>query len=115
VNTPSEFTELAPGLEPHPSDTLVTRATWDAFAGTDLHAQLRAKGVTQLVIAGLATSFGVESTARRAYDLGYHVVLAVDAMSDMRAEARENSPARIFPLIGQTATTAKIVTLLSTD
>lgn len=102
-------------LAPRPGEPVMRRGTWSAFTGTELAEHLASRGVTQLVIAGLATSFGVESTARQAYDLGLHVVLAVDAMSDMRAEAHENSVVRIFPLIGQTATAAEIVALVQRD
>ena len=108
---PSEFTELAPELDQQPEDVTVTRRTWSAFAGTELEATLSALGVTQVVIVGVATSFGVESSARDAYDHGYNVVLATDAMTDLRAEAHENSVTRIFPLLGQTGTTAEILAL----
>jgi nicotinamidase-related amidase len=106
---PSEFTELAPELDQQPEDVTITRRTWSAFAGTDLDGTLSALGVTQVVIVGVATSFGVESTARHAYDHGYNVVLATDAITDLRAEAHENSVTRIFPLLGQTGTTAEII------
>jgi nicotinamidase-related amidase len=110
---PSEFTELAPQLDRQPEDVTITRRTWSAFAGTDLDAKLSALGVTQVVIVGVATSFGVESTARHAYDHGYNVVLATDAMTDLHAEAHENSVTRVFPLLGQTGTTAEIVALVA--
>lgn len=110
---PSEFTELAPELDRQPEDVTISRRTWSAFAGTDLDGTLSALGVTQVVIVGVATSFGVESTARHAYDHGYNVVLATDAMTDLRAEAHENSITRIFPLLGQTGTTAEIAALVA--
>lgn len=109
---PVEFIELVPELDQQPADLTVTRRAWSAFAGTDLAARLSALGVTQVVIAGVATSFGVESTARAAYDLGYNVVLAVDAITDFRAESHENSVTRVFPALGQTGSTAEIVALL---
>ena len=110
---PPEFTELVPELDRQPDDLTVTRRTWSAFAGTDLHATLSASGVTQVVIAGVATSFGVESTGRDAYDLGYNVVLAIDAMTDIRVESHENSLTRVFPLLGQTGTTSEIAAQLA--
>lgn len=110
---PADFTALAPELSPRPDDLRLTRSAWSAFAGTDLDADLRSRGVTQVVIVGLATSFGIESTARQAYDLGYNVVLVVDAMSDMRAESHEHSVSRVFPLLGQTGSTAEVAELLS--
>jgi len=108
---PAEFSALA--IEPQPGDLVVQRATWDAFAGTDLDAGLGALGVTQVVIVGVATSFGVESTGRRAYDLGYSVVIVTDAISDPRAESHENSVTRVFPALGQLATTPEVLALLA--
>jgi nicotinamidase-related amidase len=65
-----------------------------------------------LVLAGVATSFGVESTARDAYDRGYNVALALDAITDRSVDAHEASVARVFPALGQTGTTGEIVALL---
>lgn len=66
-------------------------------------------GVSQVVVAGIATSVGVESTARAAYDHGYHVVLVTDAMSDMDAAAHRHSVATVFPRLGETAVTADVL------
>ncbi len=68
--------------------------------------------MTQVVLCGIATSAGVESTARQAHELGYHVTLAVDAMTDRSPEAHANSVARIFPRLGETGTAAEIIALL---
>ena len=64
------------------------------------------------MIAGVATSAGVESTARQAYELGFNVTLAVDAMTDLSADAHVNSVTRIFPRLGETGTTQEIIDLL---
>jgi nicotinamidase-related amidase len=55
---------------------------------------------------------GVESTARHAYELGFNVTLALDAMTDLSLEAHDNSIARIFPRLGETGSTRQIVDLL---
>ena len=107
---PAEMTVLVPEIVPAAGDILVTRRAWSALTPA-VHEQLTALGVTQVVLVGLASSFGIESTARAAYDLGYSVVVATDAISDMRAEAHENSVTRIFPILGQTATTAELLAL----
>lgn len=109
---PDGWTELVPELEAAPTDHRVTKRTWGAFTGTDLEAYLREKGVTQVVLAGVATSAGVESTARFAHELGFDVLLATDAMTDRSAEAHENSVARIFPRLGELARTGEIVAAL---
>jgi nicotinamidase-related amidase len=109
---PDGWAELVPELNRQPQDHLVTKRTWGAFANTDLLDRLRREGVTQVVIAGIATSIGVESTARQAYESGFNVTLATDAMTDRQAEAHENSIERIFPRLGETATTDEILALL---
>jgi nicotinamidase-related amidase len=109
---PPDWTELVPELQPQPDDHRVTKLTWGAFHGTSLDKYLRDLGVTQIVLAGVATSIGVESTARSAYEHGYNVVLAIDAMTDLDAEAHRNSIERIFPKLGETATTAEVLEML---
>jgi nicotinamidase-related amidase len=109
---PSDWADLVPELNAQAGDLLVTKKTWGAFTNTDLEARLKVLGVTQLVMAGVATSIGVESTARHAYELGFNVTLAIDAMTDLNLEAHDNSVARIFPRLGETGTTQEIVALL---
>jgi nicotinamidase-related amidase len=106
------WTELIPELERQPGDMIVTKRSWGAFATTDLEDQLKAKGVTQVVVTGVATSGGVESTARQAYEQGFHVTLALDAMTDIREEAHEYCIKNIFPRLGETGSTQEIISLL---
>ncbi|MCL2872995.1 MAG: isochorismatase family protein [Betaproteobacteria bacterium] len=109
---PPDWAELIPELNQQPQDHCVTKRTWGAFTGTDLATYLKAAGVTQVVVCGVATSFGVESTARQAHEHGFNVTLAVDAMTDMSADAHANSLTRIFPRLGETGTTQEIITHL---
>ena len=109
---PDGWTELVAELNPQPQDHRVTKRTWGAFTDTGLLDLLRREGVTQVVIAGIATSLGVESTARQAHELGFNVTLATDAMTDLRPEAHENSVQLIFPRLGETATTDAILALI---
>ncbi|KVV42185.1 hydrolase [Burkholderia territorii] len=109
---PADWTELLPELNRQPSDHVVTKKTWGAFTGTGLDAHLKAAGITQIVLAGIATSIGVESTARQAHELGYNVTLAVDAMTDLNADAHANSVERLFPRLGETGSTQEILALL---
>src|SRR5271163_2410393 len=108
----ADWADIVPELDPQASDVRVTKMQWGAFYGTALDLQLRRRGVTQIVLCGIATSIGVESTARDAYERGYNVTLAVDAMTDMKAEAHDNSLARIFPRLGETGTTDAVLALL---
>jgi nicotinamidase-related amidase len=109
---PAGWTEFVPDLNQQPSDHTVTKQTWGAFTNTGLNEHLKKLGVTQVVIAGVATSIGVESTARQAHEHGYHVTLVIDAMTDMNADAHVNSTTRIFPRLGETGTTQEVVGLL---
>jgi nicotinamidase-related amidase len=109
---PPGWADLVPELKQQPQDHTVTKKTWGAFTNTDLEAHLKNLGVTQVVIAGIATSIGVESTARYAHELGFNVTLAIDAVTDMNPDAHHNSIARIFPRLGETGTTQEIMDLL---
>lgn len=111
---PEGWTDLIPELDQQPGDIAVTKRTWGAFASTDLEAQLKAHSVTQVVVTGVATGTGVESTARQAYEAGFNVTLATDAMTDARPEAHAYSLAHVFPRLGETGTTQEIINLLNT-
>ena len=107
-----DWTDLVPELDQQPQDHLVSKERWGSFLGTDLNDYLRRRGVTQVVMTGVATSIGVESTARSAYDLGYNVTLVVDAMTDMSAEAHGYSVEHVVPRLGESCTTEEALTLL---
>jgi nicotinamidase-related amidase len=106
---PPDWTDLVPELEQQPSDLLVTKHRVGAFIGTSLDSLLRERGVTQLLLIGVATSMGVESTARSAHDLGYNVVLVADAMTDLRPEAHRHSIEVVFPRLGEITSTAAVL------
>jgi nicotinamidase-related amidase len=110
---PADWADLMPGLDAGPGDIRVTKRTWGAFPHTELEERLRAAGATQIVLAGIATSIGVESTAREAHALGFNVTLATDAMTDLDEAAHDNSVRRIFPRLGETGTMEEIVALLA--
>lgn len=108
----ADWTELIPELDRQPSDYTVTKLQVGAFYGTALEQILRRCGVTQVFLAGISTSGGVEATARNAYDHGYNVVLVTDAMTDLDANTHRHSVEKIFPRIGQTAATDDVLKLL---
>jgi nicotinamidase-related amidase len=114
LSFPPDWTELVPQLDQHPDDYLITKQRVGAFLGTSLDETLRQRGVTQVFLAGIATSLGVESTARSAYDLGYNVVFIVDAMTDRDADTHCHSVQKIFPRLGETDTTDSVLKLLRT-
>ncbi|MFE9247998.1 isochorismatase family protein [Streptomyces sp. NPDC007088] len=109
---PADWADLVPELGARDEDIRVTKNTWGAFYGTDLDSQLRRRGITQVVLTGIATSIGVESTARFAQEYGYNVTVVTDAVTDMSAESHANSVERVFPRLGETGTTEEVLKLL---
>ncbi|MEP6762766.1 MAG: isochorismatase family protein [Gemmatimonadaceae bacterium] len=106
------WTELVRDLHVEPTDGTLSKQRWGAFIGTSLQEYLQHRGATQIFLAGMSTSIGVESTARSAFDFGYHVVLVTDAMTDRDAEAHHNSVERIFPRLGETELTDNVLQML---
>ncbi|VXB60143.1 isochorismatase family protein [Massilia sp. 9I] len=105
----SELAELA-GVEA--TDIVVTKRQWGAFYGTELDQLLRRRGIDTLILGGIATNFGVESTARAAFDRNYKLVFAEDAMSSIEAEAHHFACKHIFPKMGRVRSTRAIIDLL---
>jgi nicotinamidase-related amidase len=97
---PAGFADLAPGLA-EPGDILITKTTWGAFFHTDLDSELKTRGVTTIVLGGVATHIGVESTARQAWDLGYALVIARDVTTSLGQEPHEATMRYIFPRIAR--------------
>ncbi|MFP5232187.1 MAG: hydrolase [Acidobacteriota bacterium] len=105
-----DWSELHPDLKPQEGDVLILKRQWGAFYGTDLDLQLRRRGIKTVVLCGIATEFGVESTARAAHEHGYAVVLAEDAMTGRNGH--QNSVKNIFPRLGRVRSTAEIIQAL---
>ncbi len=106
VDRPTDYAALPPGWDdlpgpPPASDLIVTKRQWGAFYGTDLDLQLRRRGVRCIVLGGIATHIGVESTARSAAEHGYELVIPEDLCSSLNVEAHEFSFKHIFPRIGR--------------
>ena len=108
----ADWAELIDELDPQPQDHRVTKQTRGAFTGTDLNAYLKKNGVTQVVVIGVATSSGVESTARHAYENGFNVTLAIDAMTDLSMDDHIYSITHIFPRIAETGSTQDVINLI---
>lgn len=66
-------------LSPRPGDVEVEKPLFDSFHETDLDAELRTRGIETLLVTGVATDCCVDSTVRRAFHLGYDVVVVSDA------------------------------------
>ncbi|WP_430335930.1 cysteine hydrolase family protein [Rhodococcus sp. ACT016] len=109
---PADWTELIEQVDPQPGDIRVTKRARSGFTGTGLADRLHSLEVTQVVVVGLATSVGVETTALDAYERGFHVTLPVDAMTDRTLERHNHSVTTVFPGIAQTGTTADVLAVL---
>jgi nicotinamidase-related amidase len=104
---------LIPELDRQPGDIVILKRQWGAFYGTDLDLQLRRRGLTTIILCGIATEFGVESTARDAYERGFELIFAEDAMTGSSAESHANSVERIFPRMGRVRSTKQTIAALS--
>jgi nicotinamidase-related amidase len=111
---PPDWSDFIPELDRQPGDIEILKRQWGAFYGTDLDLQLRRRGLDTIVLWGIATEVGVESTARDAYERGYHLVFAANAMTGSSAESHANSIERISPRMGRVRSTEAIVEALQT-
>ncbi|MFE9560278.1 hydrolase [Streptomyces sp. NPDC006487] len=109
---PAEFSALPAELATGANDVLVTKRHWGAFTGTELDLQLRRRGIKRIVLAGISTSIGVESTARSAWEHSYDLVFAEDATTDTDADSHAHTFGKIFPRIGMVCSTDEILTAL---
>lgn len=110
---PPEFIEIAEGAGVQPGDTIITKHSWGAFWETELHNHLQQLGVTGIVLGGVSTSIGVEGTGRQAFELGYNISFAIDAMADTLASAHEHSIKTIFPRMGEVGSAEDVIVKLN--
>ncbi|HSZ81436.1 MAG TPA: isochorismatase family protein [Polyangia bacterium] len=108
-----DFAELVPELGAQPGDLRITKHQPSAFYGTELDLQLRRRHVTGIVLTGVATSSGVDTTARAAHERAYNVTFASDAMTDVDPASHGHALERIFPRLGEIDTTERILALLA--
>ena len=109
---PADWSELVPEIASLAADFVIVKRQWGAFHGTELDLQLRRRGVDTIVLAGVATNFGVESTAREAWQHGYCVVVAEDAVSSLGEALHKFSIEAILPRIARIRSTAEILAAL---
>jgi nicotinamidase-related amidase len=109
---PPDFADLATELDAQSSDILISKQRPGAFLGTELDAKLRERGVTQVFMAGIATSIGVEASARSAFDLGYNVVFISDAVTDLNPVSHKHALEMVFPRLGEVDTTENVLKAL---
>ena len=105
----SDWAEFVSELTPTPSDVVITKRQWGAFYGTELDLQLRRRKIDTIVLCGISTDFGVESTARFAYEYGYQQIFAEDAMASRSDEQHNAAVNFIFKRIGRVRKTGEIL------
>jgi nicotinamidase-related amidase len=109
---PPDWSEIVPELGPEAANVVITKHQWGAFYGTELDLQLRRRGIDTIVLCGIATNWGVESTARDAFERGYQQVFVEDAMSARAAEEHAHTVSTLFPRIGRVRSTAEVLAAL---
>lgn len=105
----ADWSEILPEMKPLESDFIITKRQWGAFYGTELDLQLRRRSIHTIVLCGIATDIGVESTARVAYEYGYNQIFAEDAVAARSVEGHRHAVKEIFPRIGKMRTTEEIL------
>jgi nicotinamidase-related amidase len=109
---PPEWAEFVPEVKPEITDIVITKRQWGAFYGTELDLQLRRRGVDTIILCGISTNIGVESTARDAYERGYQQVFVEDAMVAHDAEDHHHTASSLFPRIGRVRSTEDVLAAL---
>jgi nicotinamidase-related amidase len=104
-----DWAEIVPELGPSPGDIVITKRQWGAFYGTELDLQLRRRGIDTILLAGISTNVGVESTARDAYERGYEQVFVEDAMAARSPEEHASTVRTLFPRIGRVRSTSEVL------
>jgi nicotinamidase-related amidase len=114
VMNPGEgWDKIVPEIGITATDHVITKKQWGAFYGTDLDLQLRRRGIKTIVIGGIASGIGVDTTAREAFQHGYDIIFASDAMSGFSEAEHKHVQDFIFPRMGRIRTTQAIVSNLN--
>lgn len=109
ANAAADWADFVPEMTPKESDVVITKRQWGAFYGTDLELQLRRRELDTIVLCGIATDFGVESTARFAYEYGFQQIFAEDAMTSRSQEQHNAAVNFVFKRIGRVRKTQEIL------
>jgi nicotinamidase-related amidase len=110
---PAAASEIATSAGFQPGDILITKRHWGAFANTDLEQQLTSRGIDTVVLTGISTNAGVESTARQGTGLGFAIVLVEDACSAQNAEHHRFAFENIFPRLARCRSTDEVLAAIA--
>ncbi len=106
------WSEIVPELGPDPSDIVITKQQWGAFYGTELDLQLRRRSIDTIMLCGIATNFGVESTARFAFEYGYQQIFVEDACAARSGEEHDLTMRKVFSRMGRVRKTDEVIAAL---
>lgn len=110
---PADFAEIVPDLGAHDGDLRIVKRQWGAFYGTELDLQMRRRGIDTIILTGIATHMGVESTARSAWEHGYRLIFAEDAMASFTDMLHAFPIAHVFPRLGHVRKANAIVAAIT--
>lgn len=110
---PSELSEIAPSAGLQDRDLLITKRHWGAFANTALEEQLRFRGIDTIVLTGISTNAGVESTLRQGTGLGFAFIVAEDACSGQDGDEHRFAFEKIFPRLAYVRTAGEVIKALA--
>ncbi|RUT33698.1 hydrolase [Paenibacillus zeisoli] len=115
LKLPEGWDEIVPEMRVADTDHIITKKQWGAFYGTELDLQLRRRGIETIVLCGIATGLGVDTTAREAFMHGYQQIFAIDAMTGFSQAEHDYVKGHIFPRIGRIRTTQEIISTFSEE
>ncbi len=110
-NQDANWSDIVDELGRSDSDIIISKKQWGAFYGTDLELRLRRRGIDTIVLCGIATNYGVESTARFAYEYGFQQIFAEDAIDSMSKEMHDASVNYVLKRIGLVRSTDEILSV----
>ncbi len=113
IQRSADWAEIVPEMGPGPNDFVITKRQWGAFHGTELDLQLRRRGIETIVLCGIATNIGVESTARFAYEFGYQQFFVEDASAARSKEEHDHTMKTTFARIGRVRKTDEVLAALA--
>ena len=113
MHSDSAATAVHDAVAPEPGDIIVRKIRVGAFSTTDLDQQLRDRGISTLILAGISTSGVVLSTVRDAADRDYQVLVLADACADPAPGVHDFLTEKIFPRQAGVITSAELKDLLS--
>ncbi|WP_448951894.1 hydrolase [Labrys neptuniae] len=106
---PPEAVAFDARLNPAKVDVVITKRQWSAFHGTELDLQLRRRGIDTVIVSGIATNFGVESTVRDAFAYNYAAIVAEDATSSFSPEMHRFAIDHVLPRVARIRSSGMII------